>query len=143
MDTTTATSGVRRVLVLLSDGMPDFEPANANADQVIAAAAAANVKIYTVGLGHGSDRSQTSDATAVALLQKLANSTGGLYAGVATATQITPVLQSLASSSTSGVIVAHFKLTPVPGSGTAVKGTVTLKNTSLGTISGDWSFTAP
>ncbi|HEU4698724.1 MAG TPA: VWA domain-containing protein [Gemmatimonadales bacterium] len=141
IDSTTSKTDLRRALVLLTDGTPNSD--SQNAQTLIAAANAANVKIYAIGLGTGSDRSSKGTTAAIQLLQELASGTGGLYAGVGTAQELTPVLQALASSSTSGVLVARFKISPAPASGTQVAGKVYLTNTPLGVVFAPWQFVAP
>jgi len=138
MDTTAgAATGTRRVLVLMSDGLGN-DPGGREA--LLAAATAANVQIYTVGLGAGSDRSTRTDPTAVTAMQTLANGTGGLYAGAATAERLGSVLQSFVVSG--GRLVARFKLATVPAASTSISGTVKLEN-NRGIAQAPWTFVAP
>ncbi len=141
IDSTTAADR-HRVLLLLTDGELNREQ-GAGAAAVVAAAQQARVSIGTLGLGPASDRSTKTDPNAVALLQELANSTGGLYAGAATPERLSPALLSLTASNTVGVLLARFKLEPVPPPGTQVTGTVKLEHQGLGTAQGLWSFDAP
>lgn len=140
-DSTTAPDD-RRVLLLLTDGILNRE-GGTTANEVITAAQQAHVHIVTVGLGPASDRGPTSQEQAVTLLQELSNSTGGLYAGAATPERLSSTLVSLTASSSTGVLLASFKLSSIPPTGTKIAGNVQLQNRSLGTAQGVWSFIAP
>ena len=137
----TADTGGRRTLLLLTDGQLNRET-NSSAE-VMEAARQAEVRIGTVALGPASDRSSDPDLEAVALLQELANGTGGLYAGAATPEKLSSTLLSLTAPGSGGALLARFRLSPVPESGSQVTGTVRLTNDVRGTVRGGWSFTAP
>lgn len=140
IDSTAEPNG-RRTLLLLTDGQLNRET-NGSAE-VLDAAREAGVRIGTVALGPASDRSSDPDLEAVALLQELANGTGGLYAGAATPEKLSSTLLSLTSPGSAGVLLAHFRLSPVPARGSQVTGTVRLTHDTRGTVRGGWSFTAP
>jgi hypothetical protein len=140
IDSTTGTDD-RRALLLLTDGQLNRET-NTSAE-VLAAAQEAGVSIGTVALGPASDRSSDPDPEAVALLQELANGSGGLYAGAATPERLASTLLSLTSPGSVGALHARFRLSPVPASGSQVTGTVRLTSEVRGTVRGGWSFTAP
>lgn len=132
----------RRVLLLLTDGQLNREPAT-SATPVFEAAHRANVSIGTVALGPASDKSPNSDPAAVMLLQELANGTGGLYAGTATAEELSSTLVALTASSSDGVLRATLQLSPIPAPGSQVSGRVRLENPQHGAAAGTWSFVAP
>ncbi|HEX6670461.1 MAG TPA: vWA domain-containing protein [Gemmatimonadales bacterium] len=140
IDSTTP-EDARRVLLLLTDGQLNRETNTSL--EVLEAARQAGVSIGTVALGPASDRSDDPDPEAVALLQELANGSGGLYSGAATPERLSSTLLSLTSPGSVGALHARFKLSPVPGAGSQVTGTVRLANESHGSVSGGWSFTAP
>lgn len=140
IDTTTSVDR-RRAVLLLTDGVLTLETSTASA--VLASAQRTRVRINAVGLGPASDRGTQSDPEAVALLQELANGTGGLYAGVAIPERLSSALLSLTVSDSTGVLLAQFTLSPVPPSGTQVTGSVKLMNERLGAAQGIWSFIAP
>jgi len=140
-DTTTAPDH-RRVLLLLTDGKLNRE-GGATAAEVLAEAQRVGVSIGTVGLGPASDRGSTTEAEAVTLLQELANGSGGLYAGAAAPQRLASTLLSLTAWNSTGVLLATFKLSPIPPSGTRVTGNVQLQNQTLGKAQGLWSFIAP
>lgn len=131
----------RRALLLLTDGQLNRE--TNSSVEVLEAARQAGVSIGTVALGPASDRSTDPDPEAVALLQELANGTGGLYSGAATPERLSSTLVSLTSPGSVGALHARFKLSPVPGIGSQVTGTVRLAHESHGSVRGGWSFTAP
>ncbi|HEV2083617.1 MAG TPA: hypothetical protein VGR09_00930, partial [Gemmatimonadales bacterium] len=68
---------------------------------------------------------------------------GGLYAGAATPERLSSTLLSMTAWSSTGVLLATFKLSPIPPSGTRVTGNVQLQNQALGKAQGGWSFIAP
>lgn len=138
----TTSADHRRVLLLLTDGKLNRE-GGATVGEVLAAAERAHVNIGTVGLGPASDRGPTSEPEAVTLLQELANGSGGLYAGAATPERLSSTLLSLTAWSSTGVLLATFKVSPIPASGTRVTGIVELENETFGKAQGPWSFIAP
>jgi hypothetical protein len=140
IDSTTP-EDARRVLLLLTDGQLNRE--TNTSVEVLEAARQAGVSIGTVALGPASDRSDDPDPEAVALLQDLANGSGGLYSGAATPERLSSTLLSLTSPGSVGALRARFRLSPVPGAGSQITGTVRLANESHGSVSGGWSFTAP
>lgn len=142
IDSSTSITSTRRVLVLLTDAGTNTETGG-TPDALVAAAKRAEVMIYTVGLGAASDRGPSTDIAAVTRLQDLSNATGGLYAGAATPDRLSSTLQSFTASSSTGVLIAHLRLSPVPASGTQVTGVVRLANTLRGVAQAPWSFGAP
>jgi hypothetical protein len=141
IDTTTAPNR-HRAIVLLTDGILHLET-DASASAALAAAQAAHVSIFPVGLGPASDRSDQTNLEAVGLLQELANGSQGIYAGAATPERLSSTLVSLAGSISATTLIARFKLVPIPPTGTQVAGTVKLTNEQLGDAQGTWSFVAP
>lgn len=139
---TTTSADHRRVLLLLTDGKLNRE-GGATVSEVLSAAQRAGVNIGTVGLGPASDRGPTTEGEAVRLLQELANGSGGLYAGAATPERLASTLLSLTAWSSTGALLATFKLSPVPPSGARVSGNIQLQNQTLGKAQGLWSFIAP
>jgi hypothetical protein len=139
IDTTTSPVDVRRGVLLITDGRPYDGSVK---EEFLAVAAATETRVYTVGLGPGSDRGDDTDPLAVQELQSIANATGGLYVGAATPERLTSLLQALATSTSGGVILARFQLDPVPAPGTVVTGRVRMEN-QRGIAQAPWSFVAP
>lgn len=140
VDTTQSATEFQRALMVLTDGEPSD---TAKRDDLLAAAAASGMPIYAVGLGPAASAGSQSKPAAVAKLQELANLTGGIYASAPTPEQLSPVLQSLVVSSTTGALIAHVKISPVPPAGTAISGSVKLTHPLRGSVSGPWTFTSP
>lgn len=139
MDTTTSPTGERRALLLLTDGLATD---TLTRDSLFNAALETGTKVYTVGIGPGSDRSSTSDPVAVADLQMIANTTGGLYAGAATPDRLAGIFQAFATTITESTIFAKLNISPVPPSGTVITGTVKMEN-SRGVALAAFSFVVP
>jgi hypothetical protein len=130
----------KRAVVLMSDGLPNDQPEQR--DSLLEEAKAAGVRLYTVGLGPASDRGGATDPAAVAVMRRLSNETGGLYAGAPTAEDLATVLQAFANSTQQGPLLARFKLDQRPPEGYTVGGVVKLAG-SAGTVEAPWSFVAP
>ncbi len=139
MDTTTSPAGERRALLLLTDGLATD---TLTRDSLFNAALATGTRVYTVGVGPGSDRSTNSDPVAVADLQLIANQTGGLYAGAATPDRLAGIFQAFATTITESTIFARLDISPVPPSGTVITGTVRMEN-SRGVALAAFSFVVP
>lgn len=139
IDSTTNVATEKRGIVVVTDGIPDD---TAIRNELFAETAPSETRIYTVGLGPGSDRGGETDPAAVQELQLIANTTGGLYVGAATPERLTSLLQALASSSTDGVIVARFQLSSIPAPGTTVSGRVRMEG-AFGIAQAPWTFLAP
>ncbi len=99
-------------------------------------------RIYTVGIGPGSDRSSNSDPAAVHELQMIADATGGLYAGAATPDRLSGIFQAFATTITESTILARLVISPIPPSGTVITGTVRMEN-SRGVATAPFSFIVP
>ena len=139
IDSTTSAVDERRAIIVLTDGRPSDEDLR---EGVFANALAAQVRVYTVGIGPGSDRGGDTDPVAVQELQLIANRTGGLYVGAATPERISALLEAFATSTSQGVILARFRLDPIPAPGLTVSGTVRMEN-DRGVAQAPWSFVAP
>jgi Mg-chelatase subunit ChlD len=140
VDTSTATSGDNRVMLLLSDGQPN---SRTNRDSAIAIAVRANITVHTVGLGPASDLATNGrDTVAIGAIREIADRTGGVYAAATDASALGPIFTNIARATSRGQLVTTFAISPVPASGTRVSGTVTV--TSGGTSqTATWTFVAP
>lgn len=133
----TRSAGDRRILVLFTDALPDdptLEPS------LLELAQSSGVTIHAVGLGPASDQSPASRDSAVARLARLADATGGVYAGAPTAGALPLLFSALASVSSRGALLATVQLSPVPPPGTVVNGTVSVANFA-GAATGRWTVT--
>lgn len=139
ISSTIPSGSYRRVLVVVTDGKAD-DPAKV--PDLISAANSTGTRVFAVGIGPASDRSDDTDATAVANLRDVANGTGGVYAGASSANTLQAVFQTLATSQIQSKLLSRFNLSPVPASGTEVRGTITLTGPK-GTVSSSFSFIAP
>ncbi len=139
MDTTTSAAGERRALLLLTDGLATD---TVKRDSLFDAAALSGTRIYTVGVGPGSDRSGNTDPVAVHELQLIANTTGGLYAGAATPDRLSGIFKAFATTITESTILAKFVISPIPPPGTVITGTVQMEN-SRGIALAPFSFVMP
>lgn len=110
-----AASGSNKVAVLLTDGM-DNNYTGTPAD-VVAAAKAANVKVYTVGLGTSLDMQELID---------VAGQTGGAFAQVQDAADLTGLFDGMFNASqAAGCVRVQFD--PAPPSGYTFKGALSFK----------------
>ncbi len=139
IDTTTSAVDEHRGILLLTDGRPSDEDLRAT---LFAAAQATGTRVFAVGIGPGSDRGGDTDPASVQELQLIANQTGGLYVGAATPERLSGLLDALATSTSEGVILARFRLDPIPAAGLTVGGTVRMEN-ERGVAQAPWSFVAP
>jgi Mg-chelatase subunit ChlD len=129
----------RRVMLVVTDGLPTD---SGSAALAIQSAAAAQIPIYTVGIGPASSESAASNQTAVERLRELANETGGVYAGVENNAALKTTFRSLAQLATEGALLVTVRMSPAPAAGTTVRGTVRVAN-SISGASANWSFAAP
>ena len=135
--TRTPDDAYRRILVVFTDGLPDDPTAEA---ALMAEAASNGVTIHTVGLGTASDQSTQMLPDAVARLTRLADETGGVYAGAPSAGSLPAVFEALATISSDGALLATVKLDPIPAAGTIVAGKVRVSNVAGG-ADGNWTVT--
>ena len=127
----------RRILVVFTDGLPDDPTIE---ESLLAEAAANEVTIHAVGLGPASDQSGQTLSDAVARLTRLADATGGVYAGAPSAGSLPAVFEALATISSDGALLATVKLDPVPAAGTVLAGKVRVSNVAGG-ADGNWTLT--
>lgn len=139
MDTTTSAAGQRRALLILTDGLATD---TTKRDSLLGAAQLTGTRIYTVGVGPGSDRSGTTDPMAVHELQLIADATGGLYAGAATPDRLAGIFNAFATTITESTILAQFVISPIPPPGTVITGTVRMEN-SRGVALAQFTFVMP
>jgi hypothetical protein len=139
MDTTTSAAGERRALLLLTDGLATD---TTKRDSLFDAALLTGTRIYTVGVGPGSDRSGNTDPKAVHELQLIADVTGGLYAGAATPDRLSGIFEAFATTITESTILAQFVISPIPPPGTVITGVVRMEN-SRGVALAPFSFVMP
>ena len=136
---TTTTSDQKRMILLLTDGEPTGSATRLSA---INAAKAAGVTIHGVGLGPASDKSTAATPAAVAAVREVAEQTGGVYAAATDAIALAPIFKILATVSSKGQLIGRFRISPVPPTGTNVRGTVSV--TSGGLVeTASFSFRAP
>lgn len=136
---TTTSSDQNRVILLLTDGEPTGSATRLSA---INAAKAAGVTIHGVGLGPASDKSAAAKPAAVAAVREVAEQTGGVYAAATDAIALAPIFKILATVSSRGQLIGRFRISPVPPTGTSVRGTVSV--TAGGRAqSASFSFRAP
>lgn len=115
----------RRGMLLLSDGEPN---SMTNRDACHAAAKAAQIPVFTVGLGPAAEGDQFASPEAVKVLRELASDTGGSYASANDPAQLQQLFHNMGSAlakgscRTSAKIADTSKITP----GTKVSGTVTI-----------------
>jgi Mg-chelatase subunit ChlD len=132
---TTTTTAQNRVILLMTDGEPTSSARRVDA---INAAKAAGITVHTVGLGDASDLDPSPSSAAVAAVREVAEQTGGVYSAATTANALSSIFQVLAAASSQGQLVGSFRITPVPASGSRVRGTVTV---AAGGRTGTASFT--
>jgi hypothetical protein len=137
--TSTRPGAFRRIMLLVTDGMPS----DADKEQeAIDAAVAGQIPVFTVGIGPASDQSSAAVAAAVDRLRTLANRTGGVYAGAENTAELSTVFESLAKVTTEGALLVTVRMSPAPVAGTKVSGSVRVGN-QYGAATANWSFDAP
>ena len=137
--TSTTSQSDNRVILLLTDGQPNGtggRPAAINAAQ------GAGITVHTVGLGPASDLDASSQSAAVAAVREVAEQTGGVYSVATTAAALTTIFKVLATASGKGQLLGTFKISPVPVTGTSVRGTVTVSSGGRSGVA-MFSFLAP
>jgi hypothetical protein len=116
----------RRGVLLLSDGRPNSETQR---EACHAAAKAASIPVFTVGLGPAAEGDPSVDPEAVKVLRELANDTGGSYASANDVAQLDSLFRNLGTAlargscrTTARIADAAAKIQP----GTKVTGEVTM-----------------
>lgn len=118
-------SDQRRGMLLLSDGQPNTDDAKA---QCLEGAKAAQIPVYTVGLGPAAEGDPNADADAVKVLRELATETGGSYASANDPSQLDELFRNVGgalakgSCRTTAKVRDFSKLQP----GATIKGEVTI-----------------
>jgi len=139
MDSTTA-SGDNRVMLLLSDGVPN---SRVSRDSALAIATRANITVHTVGLGPASDLATSGrDTAAIGAIREIADRTGGVYAAATDAASLGPIFTNIARASSRGQLISTFAISPIPAPGTRVSGTVTVTSGGVSQTA-TWTFVAP
>jgi Mg-chelatase subunit ChlD len=126
----------QRALVLFSDGEPNN--GMVSAQQVISRALELQIPLYTMGLGPASQNSPDSRASAVAVMQELAYTTGGSYVAVTGADDLSQSFENLGVALASGDVLVSVGFEPQPQSGSRVSGEIVVDG-----VSAAWSFLAP
>ena len=85
----------RRGVLLLSDGQPNSDDKR---DACHAAAKAARIPVFTVGLGPAAEGDVNADPTAVKVLRELATDTGGSYASANDPAQLDSLFRGVGSA---------------------------------------------
>jgi Mg-chelatase subunit ChlD len=116
----------RRGVLLLSDGEPN---SNSKRDECHAAAKAAQIPVFTVGLGPAAEGDPNVDAGAVKVLRELADATGGSYASANDPAQLDSLFRNMGTAlargscrTTATIADAATKIVP----GTKVMGEVSI-----------------
>jgi Mg-chelatase subunit ChlD len=116
----------RRGVLLLSDGKPSSDTKR---DECHAAAKAAQIPVFTVGLGPAAEGDPNVDADAVKVLRELANDTGGSYASANDPAQLDSLFRNMGTAlargscrTTATIADAASKIVP----GTKVTGEVSM-----------------
>jgi Mg-chelatase subunit ChlD len=97
----------RRGVLLLSDGRPNSDTKR---DECHAVAKAAQIPVFTVGLGPAAEGDPNVDADAVKVLRELANDTGGSYASANDATQLDSLFRNMGTALTRGSCKTTLKM---------------------------------
>jgi hypothetical protein len=119
--------GVRRGMLLLSDGRPNSESKRQACHD---AAKAAQIPVFTVGLGPAAEGDARVDPRAVKVLRELSTETGGSYASANDPAQLDGLFQNMGaalakgSCRTSAKVRGFDKLEP----GSKVTGEITIGN---------------
>ena len=116
----------RRGVLLLSDGKPNSD---SKRDECHAAAKAAQIPVFTVGLGPAAEGDPKVDADAVKVLRELADATGGSYASASDPAQLDSLFRNMGTAlargscrTTATIADAATKIVP----GTKVMGEVSI-----------------
>ena len=115
----------KRGMLLLSDGTPNSDEQR---DACHNAAKAAQIPVYTVGLGPAAEGDPNVDADAVKVLRELASDTGGSYASANDPTQLDNLFKNMGtalahgSCKTKAVIANASSIEP----GTKITGEITV-----------------
>jgi len=129
----------RRAMLLLSDGEPN---SLGQRDACHNAAKAAQIPVFTVGLGPAAEGTPEASDTAVKVLRELSTETNGGYASANDATQLDQLFKNMGTALAQGSCrtTATIKgaATIVPG--TKITGEVTIGNKSA---KGTFEFVAP
>ena len=126
----------QRALVLFSDGEPNS--GIVSVQQVVSRALELQIPLYTMGLGPASQVGPGSSPAAVAVMQELAFTTGGSYAAVSGAEDLSQSFQNLGVALASGDVLVSVGLEPSPQSGSRVSGEIVVDG-----VSAPWTFLAP
>lgn len=126
-------------VLMLSDGEPDSDVADP--EVALEAAKAAEVPIYTLGLGPAAEGSDGSNTTAIEVLQELSQETGGAYASAIDPEGLEGLFEQVGSVVREGRCQISSQVTgesfPV---GQVVNGSVVF---TAGDASADYSFMVP
>lgn len=134
-----AKAGRRQAILLLSDGQPSDSSKRAKCH---ADALAAQIPIFTVGLGPAAEVAGTSEPVAVRTLRELSTETKGAYASANAPEQLMVLFSNIGVALTQGkcssnaLFVEYPKLTP----GTRIGGTVEVGDNKA---TGVFEFVAP
>jgi hypothetical protein len=121
IDATVPAGTAKRVMVLLSDGLPEDPILRAEA---LLAVRLSGVVVHTVGLGVASATSPHAEQAAVDVLREIARIGGGVYAPAPDAVALVPIFRALGEVTLSGAVFATFRVSAPPSSG-IVSGTLT------------------
>ncbi|HEY0468737.1 MAG TPA: vWA domain-containing protein [Polyangiaceae bacterium] len=134
-----ARKGRKQAILLLSDGQPSDSSLKADCH---AAAQAAGIPIFTVGLGPAAENETNSLASAVTVLREIATETSAAYASANDPKELTALFTAVAEALTQGkcdsnaLLNEYSKLTV----GTRVTGTVSVGDKQA---KGTFEFVAP
>jgi Mg-chelatase subunit ChlD len=129
----------RRGMLLLSDGEPNTQTQR---DACHAAAKAAQIPVYTVGLGPAAEGDKNAEPDAVKVLRELASDTGGSYASANDPSQLDRLFQNMGTALAKGSCRTSAK---VSGASTITPGTKVTGEVTVGTkgAKAAFEFVAP
>lgn len=145
-----STRPVTKGIIIMTDG--EDTHSRATLADVVSKAQALEIPIHVVGLGPAGEKfnelfqGTRSNDEIIKDLRRLAQDTGGFYASVDSAEELTELAEFIAIGLTGGYTTTSVKLDPVPPSGTIVKGRIFVRDPETGDAiepGEEWEFVAP
>lgn len=130
-----------RALIVLGDGQPEYN--QVRPEDCCETASRAGIPLSTVGFGPAADRSKDADAKAVAVLRHLAQCSGGTYSGVVSVANIGFAFTHLSLAARSGSLAVTGRMSPVPKTGTTVRGVISAGNATQTLAEASFTFVTP
>jgi hypothetical protein len=141
---------VTKGIIVMTDGQDTASSRTLN--EIIEKAQNLEIPIHVVGLGPANEKfneifqGTQDNSEAISDLRRLAGETGGLYASVDSADDLTQLAEFIAIGLAGGYTTTQVVLDPIPASGTIVKGTIFVLDPESGkkVEPGEpWEFVAP